>query len=93
LKQSVIGFFAGAAVAAAALYGTIIPSIRSKALSTAQHQSEAYQSQIEDLQAQLQSLTPYKNVRWDNRGGKPGLLDVKAHVSGSARILDSQPQP
>jgi hypothetical protein len=91
LKQSVVSFFAGAAVAATILYGTIFPAIRSKASAAAQHQSEAYQSQIRNLQAQLQSSTPDKNVRWESRA--VGLLDVKASVSGSARLLDPSPKP
>jgi hypothetical protein len=87
MKRTVIAFFAGAAVTAGILYGTVVPNIRSHADSVAQHQSAAYQSQIRD-QSQIQSSTDRKVSWWSKAPAKSGCPTCKASVSGDARLLD-----
>ena len=86
MKHVVISFLAGATATAVIFCSVVVPAIRSKA----QQQSAAYESQIRELQQQMQlsargktSWTKPANAKWD-------CPSCQVRVSGSARLLDAE---
>jgi hypothetical protein len=87
MKRAVISFFAGAAVTALIFCSTVVPAIKSRE----QHESAGYESQIKNLQQQIEFTTKGK-VSWAKPAvNKSGCPTCQVHVSGNARLLDSEP--
>lgn len=86
MRRVVLSFLAGVAVTTVLFVSTVVPAIESKA----QRQSAAYESQIQDLQQQVQ-LSNRARTSWTKPAkGKWDCPTCQVRVSGSARLLDAE---